>query len=83
MALGLFMIVLSAVIATTTASSPIISAWLTSNNQTGYNGITANVYGISADSTYVYISSNSVPSYTVGPWKANPNVPTAQQVTYK
>jgi hypothetical protein len=68
---------------TASASLKIVNGWKTTTG-TGYNGITADVYGISYDGSYVYISANSVPSYTIGPtWKANPNTPTAQAVTYK
>ena len=68
---------------TASASLKIVNGWKTTTG-TGYNGITADVYGISYDGSYVYISANSVPSYTIGPtWKNNPNKPTAQAVTYK
>ena len=68
---------------TASASLKIVNGWTTTTG-TGYNGITADVYGISYDGSYVYISANSVPSYTIGPtWKNNPNTPTAQAVTYK
>ena len=68
---------------TASASLKIVNGWTTTTG-TGYNGITADVYGISYDGSYVYISANSIPSYTIGPtWKANPNTPTAQAVTYK
>ena len=68
---------------TSTTSLKIVNGWKTTTG-TGYNGITADVYGISFDTSYVYISANSIPSYTIGPtWTANPNTPGAQAVTYK
>jgi len=61
----------------------IIIKWKTSTG-TGYNGITADVTKIYYDTTYVYVSANSIPSYTIGPtWTANPNTPGAQNYTYK
>ena len=68
---------------TASASLNIVNGWKTTTG-TGYNGSIADVYGISYDGSYVYISANSIPSYTIGPtWKNNPNYPSAQAVTYK
>ena len=71
------------VASTSSASLKVVNGWKTSTG-TGYSGITADVYGISYDGSYVYISANSIPSYTIGPtWTANPNTPSGQNVTYK
>ena len=65
---------------TTTKSSslnPIITNWIQSTG-TGYNGTRADVLSIYYTSTDVYISANSIPSYSIGPWASNPNTPSAQ-----
>ena len=36
------------------------------------------VLGIKYTSTSVYITTNSVPTYSIGPWVANPNNPAAK-----
>ena len=69
---------------TTTASSlpMIISAWKKSSG-VGYSNYVADVTSVKYDSTYVYVSSNSIPSYSIGPWASNPNKPTPQNSTFK
>lgn len=63
-------------------TNPIITAWSKSTG-TGYNGYKANVTKIQYSSDYVYISTSSIPGYSIGPWKSNPNTPTDQQFTFK
>jgi len=61
----------------------IITQWKTSTG-TGYDGITADITKVYFDSKFVYVSGNSIPSYTIGPsWNSNPNLPGAQGYTYK
>ena len=60
----------------------IITKWKTSNGS-GYKGIKADVTSISYDNYFVYISTNSIPSYSIGPWSNNPNDATAQNLVYK
>lgn len=69
---------------TTTKSSsttlnPIITNWITTVT-TGYSGYQANVLKIYYDTSKVYVSCNSIPSYTIGPW-SNPNVAKPQNWT--
>jgi hypothetical protein len=60
-----------------------ITKWKTSTG-TGYSGITADVTKVYYDSSFVYVSANSIPSYTIGPnWLKNPNTPGAQDYTFK
>lgn len=42
-----------------------------------------NVDSIQYSSNYVYVHSNSIPAYSIGPWKANPNNPTALNFYFK
>ncbi len=42
-----------------------------------------NVYKIQYSTNYTYVSTNSVPSYGIGPWAANPNNAAAQAFTFK
>ncbi len=68
---------------TTSSSLPnIITGWKKSSD-VGYKNYTADVYSVKYDSSYVYVSSNSIPSYSIGPWASNPNTPTPQNSTYK
>ena len=71
--------------ATTSSSTgldQLITSWVKTTG-TGYNNIVNNVYSLSADSSYVYVSANSIPDYSIGPWTNNPNKPSAQAKTYK
>jgi hypothetical protein len=66
------------------ALTPEITSWkINTDSSTGYNNILSNVLSVNYTSTDVYISCNSVPDYTVGPWSGNPNVPLAQGYTFK
>ena len=74
---------------TTTTSSTlpnIITKWRASNGVTGYKGYSANVQHVYYDSNYVYMNTNSIPSYTVASggssWSYNPNQATAQNVCF-
>lgn len=75
-------------------SNPAITSWvLNTNNGTGYNcsGCTPVVHGTiltDIESVYytgtdAYITTSGVPSYNIGPWKANPNVATDQNKVWK
>ena len=59
------------------ASNPIVTNWITTKT-TGYNGLQANILKVYYNSTNVFVSSNSIPSYSIGPWSENPNTPSAQ-----
>lgn len=62
--------------------NPIITNWVKSTG-TGYGGYQANIESIYYTSTNVFITANSIPSYSIGPWTGNPNVPKAQGFTFK
>ena len=47
------------------------------------NSIKTDVLSVKYDSSYVYVNTNSVPSYSIGPWKANPNTPSAKNAIFK
>jgi hypothetical protein len=66
----------------TEVTDPAITSWIKSSGN-GYNSIVADVKKIQYSTNYVYVSANSVPSYSIGPWSNNPNVPKAQDKTYK
>ena len=70
--------------ATTAISPPTLSSWkLNRVGLTGYNGITANVQQVRYSNDYVYVNSTSIPTYSIGPWTANPNIPTNQNFLFK
>ncbi len=50
---------------------------------TGYNGIPADVQQVFYSANYVYVKCTGIPSYTIGPWAMNPNIPTNQNWTFK
>ena len=64
------------------SSQPVISKWKQTTG-VGYKNYTADVKNVYYDSSYVYVSTNSIPSYSIGPWSSNPNTPTPQNLTYK
>lgn len=83
-----------AALATHAQTNPAISSWvLNSKGTTGYNcsGCTPTVNGsiltdiesVYYTATDAYITTSGVPTYNVGPWKANPNVPSDQNKVWK
>ena len=54
----------------TTVSNPVITSW-TKTTGLGYKSIINNVYKIQYSSSYVYVSTNDIPSYSIGPWVKN------------
>lgn len=75
-------------------TNPAITSWvINANNGTGYNcsGCSPAVHGtIPTDiasvyytATDAYITASGVPSYDIGPWKQNPNVPANQNKIWK
>ena len=50
---------------------------------TGYGGLPANVQLVRYSANYVYVSSSGIPSYSIGPWPANPNTPSNQSYVFK
>ena len=64
--------------------SPVITSWIrNTTNLVGYNSIPANVQTVQYNTTDVYVSCTGVPSYTIGPWANNPNIPTNGNWIYK
>lgn len=75
-------------------TNPAITSWvLNTNNGTGYNcsgcnpvvhgTITTDVASVYYTSTDAYVTTSGVPSYNVGPWASNPNVPKDQAKKWK
>ena len=66
---------------------PVLTAWrINTAGETGtyhlQNGtigtLLANVQQVQYDNSYAYISASGIPSYEIGPWGPNPNVPRQQ-----
>ncbi len=63
---------------------PEVTSWIiNANNATGYGGIVTNVQQVQYSNSNVYVSASCVPSYSIGPWTANPNTPSNQNFVYK
>lgn len=67
---------------TLSESDPIIKTWIKSTGK-GYANILTNIIKIRYSATHVYINTNSIPSYTIGPWKFNPNNAAQKDFTFK
>lgn len=77
------------------AQGPSITSWvINTTNATGYNcsgctpsavngSITADIQSVDYSPKDVWITTDGVPSYNVGPWTQNPNVPTEQNKVWK
>lgn len=65
------------------SAQPLLTSWKQSTGYgvSPYDTIRADVMKIYYDDRYVYINTNSMPSYQIGPWRANPNRPLAQDFT--
>ena len=66
--------------------NPLLSSWkMTTGSKQTFKGVsyTTDVTGIYYTSTEVYVTSQGIPSYSIGPWKANPNQPSGQNFVYK
>ena len=63
---------------------PEFATWIrNTNGRVGYNNIPADVQQVRYSAGYVYVNSTGIPSYAVGPWPGNPNVPTNQNFVFK
>lgn len=69
-------------IALAQTTEPALTSWIKSTGR-GYNNYLTNVQKIDYSANYVYIKAASIPSYSIGPWKANPNSPTDLNSLYK
>jgi hypothetical protein len=58
-----------------------ILSWIKSTGY-GYNGILANINKIEYSSNYVYVHSEGIPSYSIGPWNTS-EVAQAQNLNFK
>ncbi len=66
------------------AYEPVISAWRVNlTGAIGFNNLTADVQQVRYSSTYVYVNSSSVPSYSIGPWMGSPNTVTNQNFSFR
>ncbi len=64
--------------------TPEIYTWKQNlNGATGYNGIQADVQQVFYSVNYSYVKATGIPSYTIGPWAMNPNVPSNQNWVFK
>ena len=59
---------------------PDITSWLRNTTATGYGGYTSNVQLVQYSATYVYVSTNCIPAYSIGPWPTDPNIPSPQNI---
>ena len=62
----------------TSSTNPVLSSWTKATGATGYGGSTADVTAISYNSTHAFISANSIPSYSIGPWANTTYVASSQ-----
>ena len=68
-----------------TTSDPILTSWKKANGSTlTLNSVAykSDITGIYYSSSYVYIKSEGIPSYSIGPW-SNPNTPKGQSYTFQ
>lgn len=64
--------------------SPQITSWaINTTSATGYGGILSNVQTVQYSATQVYVSCTAIPSYSIGPWPSNPNLPSNQNFVCK
>ncbi len=59
-------------------TQPVITSWLQNTTATGYGGYISNVQLVQYNATFVYVSTDCIPAYDIGPWPTNPNVPSPQ-----
>ena len=59
-------------------TGPNITSWLQNTTVTGYGGYISNVQLVQYSASYVYVSTNCIPEYSIGPWPTDPNVASPQ-----
>ncbi|HMQ69837.1 MAG TPA: YHYH protein, partial [Ignavibacteria bacterium] len=70
--------------AVTAQITPEIYTWQQNpGGITGYNGILADVQQVFYSANFSYVKCTGIPSYTIGPWAMNPNIPSNQNWTFK
>ncbi len=76
--------IITRVISSSAQFTPEITSWIINTNATtGYGGIETNVQLVQYSDENVYISCTCIPGYDIGPWEANPNIPSNQNFVYK
>jgi hypothetical protein len=66
------------------SESPELSSWIINKNATtGYNGLLANVQSVQFSDNFVYVRSTGIPTYAIGPWPGQPNVPSVQNYLFR
>lgn len=64
--------------------TPEIYSWKQNlTGVTGYNGILADVQQVFYSDNFSYVKCTGIPSYTIGPWAMNPNLPSDQNWVFK
>jgi hypothetical protein len=77
----LFLLLLSAAIV---YPQPQLTSWVQNTSGiVGYNNIPADVQQVFYSTNFVYVKATGIPSYTIGPWAMNPNIPVNQNWTFK
>ena len=64
-------------------TNPAIISWMPTTGINSVYNVHDNVWKVEYSATYAYVSTNSIPSHTMGPWKANPNDASGQGYTFK
>ena len=73
-----------AVEANAQSDPPELSSWMrNTTGLTGYNSLPANVQQVRYSTNNVYINASGIPSYSIGPWPGNPNVPVNKNYVVK
>jgi len=63
---------------------PEITSWIiNTTGATGYGNILSNIQQVQYSTNNVYVSATCIPSYNIGPWTGNPNIPSNQNFVYK
>src|SRR5258707_1043969 len=66
------------------AEPPELASWIrNTSGATGYAGLPANVQAVQYSAGSVYIGCSSIPSYAIGPWPGDPNVPANQGYVFR
>lgn len=63
-------------------TDPLVTSWIPTNG-TGFGNYYTNVISVKYSSKYVYVRTNSIPTYSIGPWKTNPNTAKGQYFTFQ
>jgi hypothetical protein len=65
-------------------SQPELVHWKqNTSGAVGYNNIPADVQQVFYSTNFVYVKATGIPSYTIGPWAMNPNIPVNQNWSFK